>query len=112
MRIYNIDIFTYSKSLHMFIEGKGGDLIVTKLAYLRKKKGLTQDEMAKMLAIGLSTYNQYENLQRSIPIQIAEKIASILDVPVDEIFLPIKFTVSKTRVKRGNKKHEGDIAKN
>jgi putative transcriptional regulator len=79
-------------------------MFMTKLAYLRKKKGLTQDEMAKILTIGLSTYNQYENLQRGIPIQIAEKIASILDITVDEIFLPIKFTVSKTRVEKGEQK--------
>lgn len=85
---------------------------MTKLAYLRKKKGLTQDEMAKILAIGLSTYNQYENLQRGIPFQIAEKIASMFDIPVDEIFLPIKFTVSKTKTAKGDNQDEINITGN
>lgn len=68
---------------------------MTSLASLRKKAGITQEEMAQNLGIGISTYNQYENSQRNIPYQIAEKIAKILNVSVDQIFLPTKFTVSK-----------------
>ena len=74
---------------------------MTKLADLRKEKGLTQEVMAKKLTIGLSTYNQYENLQRGIPFKTAVKIASILNVSVEDIFLPIKFTVSKTKGEGG-----------
>lgn len=66
------------------------------LSELRISKGITQEQMAKKLDIGVSTYNQYENSQRSIPYKIAKKIANILEVKVEDIFLPTRFTVSKT----------------
>lgn len=75
-----------------------------KLAELRKKKGLTQETMARKLDIGLSTYNQYENSQRGIPIRTAKKIALILNIPLEDIFLPIRFTVSKTKPMKRRKK--------
>ncbi|MDO7787900.1 helix-turn-helix transcriptional regulator [Desulforamulus aquiferis] len=65
------------------------------LSKLRISKGITQEQMAKMLGIGVSTYNQHENSQRTIPYEIAEKIAEILDVGIEDIFLPVRFTVSK-----------------
>lgn len=65
------------------------------LASLRQEKGKTQKQMAKILGIGISTYNQYENSQRNIPYEVAKKIADILSVQVEEIFLPVRFTVSK-----------------
>lgn len=68
-----------------------------KLASKRKEAGLTQEDMSKFLGVGVSTYNQYENSQRSIPSDVAAKIAQILQVPHEQIFLPIKFTVSKLR---------------
>jgi len=68
------------------------------LASLRRIEGKTQKQMAKMLGIGISTYNQYENSQRNIPYRIAKEIAYILNVQVDEIFLPVRFTVSKDKV--------------
>ncbi|GFN36983.1 helix-turn-helix transcriptional regulator [Tepidimicrobium xylanilyticum] len=66
------------------------------LSELRISKGITQEQMAKILSIGVSTYNQYENSQRSIPYNIAKKIAETLEVEVEDIFLPTRFTVSKT----------------
>lgn len=66
------------------------------LSEIRNAKKITQEQMAKRLNIGISTYNQYENSQRNIPFDVAEKIATILKVRVDDIFLPIKFTVSKS----------------
>lgn len=67
------------------------------LAFLRQKKGKTQKQMAKILGIGISTYNQYENSQRNIPYGVAKEIADILNVQVEEIFLPVRFTVSKIK---------------
>ena len=66
---------------------------MTALADLRKKAGYTQEEMSKLLNIGLSTYNQYENSQRHIPRDVANKIAAILNVSIEDIFLPTRFTV-------------------
>lgn len=65
------------------------------LAKLRIREGKTQEQMATMLEIGVSTYNQYENSQRNIPYDTAKKIAEILGVKIEDIFLPVKFTVSK-----------------
>lgn len=63
----------------------------------RKSVGITQEAMASQLGIGTSTYCQYENGTRNIPADVAEKICVVLGVPVEEIFLPQKFTVSKTK---------------
>lgn len=38
----------------------------------------------------------YANGHRTIPRQVAERIAYVLDCKLEEIFLPEKFTVSKT----------------
>jgi len=66
------------------------------LESVRKKMGLTQEQMASMLDISVSSYNQYETGARSVPTEIAQKICKILDVDISCIFLPTKFTVSKT----------------
>lgn len=64
---------------------------------LRNKENLTQIEMAKILGISVSAYNMYENGNRKVPEQIASKIAQILKVNMEDIFLPATFTTSKTR---------------
>lgn len=61
----------------------------------RTARGYTQEDMAKLLGIGVSTYNMYENSQRNIPLKIAEEISKLLGMPIDHLFLPTKFTVSK-----------------
>lgn len=63
------------------------------LKTMRKQKGFSQRYMANRLNIGISTYNQYENNNRKIPINIAEAIAKILDVTIYDIFLPVWFTI-------------------
>lgn len=67
------------------------------IADRRKAKGITQEEMAKILGIADSTLSLYESGGRSIPSDIAKKIAVILDVEVSDIFLPLRFTLSKQR---------------
>lgn len=70
---------------------------MNELTNIRKQAGYTQEGMAKILGVGLSTYNQYENCQRSVPSEIAERISKVLKVPRHQIFLPVKFTVSKQK---------------
>jgi len=65
------------------------------LAKVRKQKGKTQTEMAKLLGIGVSTYNLYENGAHKTPREIAVEIARILETEVDAIFLPATFTICK-----------------
>ncbi len=70
--------------------------IIKSLAEVRKEKGFTQEQMASQLGIGVSTYNLYESGKRTVPEEIANKIALILNVKLSSIFSPKKFTVSKT----------------
>lgn len=68
---------------------------MSKLSLERLKHGYTQEYMAKKLDIAVSTYNQYENCNRNIPVEIVNKICFMLKIKVSDIFLPVKFTVSK-----------------
>ena len=74
------------------------------LSELRAKKNITQEQMGKMLGVGTSTYNQYENSQRNIPMNVAEKISEILGVKIEDVFLPVRFTVSKKEDKQNKNK--------
>lgn len=67
------------------------------IAQLRADKGINQNEMAKILGVAESTLSQYETGARTLPYTTANKIAAILDVSIDEIFLPTRFTVSKRK---------------
>lgn len=64
-----------------------------KLDTVRISRGITQENMANQLNIATTTYCQYENGKRMVPRDIAEKISNILCCPVEEIFLPAKFTI-------------------
>lgn len=70
---------------------------MSRLEELRTSKGLTQDVIAAHAGIAISTYSQYENGLRSVPIKTAECIAELLGCELSEIFLPQKFTVSKSQ---------------
>ena len=70
--------------------------IIRSLEDVRKAKDLTQEDMARELNVAVSTYNQYENGARSVPREKAELAAAVLGVSVSDIFLPTKFTISKT----------------
>ena len=60
---------------------------------VRKARGFTQEYVASNIGVATSSYNQYETGARSIPADIAERIANVLGVEVSEIFLPVKFTI-------------------
>ncbi|AFM01506.1 putative transcriptional regulator [Desulfitobacterium dehalogenans ATCC 51507] len=67
------------------------------LKFAREAKGYTQEQMAQLVKIGVSTYNMYEKGNRNVPDYIADRIANVLQIPKDEIFLPVRFTVSKCK---------------
>ncbi|HFZ7051808.1 TPA: helix-turn-helix domain-containing protein [Streptococcus agalactiae] len=54
-----------------------------KLREERKKRGYTQDEMSKLLAIGQSAYAKWENGRTEPTLDNIIKLANILDVTVD-----------------------------
>lgn len=66
------------------------------LAKIREKKGHTQTYMAEVLDISITAYHMYETGQRKIPSSIATRIAEILEVENDDIFLPFRFALRKT----------------
>lgn len=64
-----------------------------KLKEAREKKGFSQKAFSEKIKVPASTYNQYENGERNIPAEIAKVIAKELNVKIDEIFLPLRFTI-------------------
>lgn len=56
------------------------------LRYLRKKKGVTQTEVAKALGIPTTTYNAYETGQNVPRDEVKLKIASYFNRTVQFIF--------------------------
>ncbi len=70
--------------------------MMTDLAKRRKAMGLTQDAVALIAGIAPSTYCYYEIGVRPVPADTAGLIAKALNCEVAHIFLPIKFTVSKS----------------
>lgn len=67
----------------------------TILKVIRKDKRISLSAMAKDLGIGVSRYFLIENGERPATPEIAERIAGILGVAKDVLFLPRSFTVRK-----------------
>ena len=62
----------------------------------RKLCGYSQQEMAEKVGVPTATYNLYEHGKRGIPYERAHKIANVLNVKIEDLFLYKTFTVSKT----------------
>jgi transcriptional regulator with XRE-family HTH domain len=58
----------------------------TKLLERRKAKGLSQNAIAEKLCVYVSNYNRRENGQVKISLKEWEKIANLLDVPIEDIY--------------------------
>lgn len=71
----------------------GGESMANPIEGARTARGFTQEQVAKSVGIPLSSYNQYETGARSVPADIAERIAQALRVEVSDIFLPLKFSI-------------------
>ena len=57
-----------------------------KLKKLRKKKGITQKQIAEKLDITVSFYSQIENKKKKLYYDTAIKIADIFNMHPDDIF--------------------------
>lgn len=73
--------------------------IGTKIKTARKKKGVLQKDMARMLHIPASTYANYEANRREPTIDMICKIADILDVSVDFLIQGNTFTYDEYEAK-------------
>lgn len=56
-----------------------------RIAALRRKKGLKQDDLAQMLEVSPQAVSKWENDQTCPDISLLPKLAKILDVSVDEL---------------------------
>jgi len=61
-------------------------MIKRKLIDSRTKRGISQEKMADLLGLNTSNYNRRESGETQIKIKEWEKIASLLEVPISEIF--------------------------
>ncbi len=57
-----------------------------KLIEVRKSKGYSQNQMAEELCMDVSNYNRREKGQSKVSSSEWEKLASVLEVPVEDIF--------------------------
>lgn len=65
---------------------------MTQIEKKRQEKGYTQQFMADNIEVSVGCYNMYENNQRKIPKDKAERIADILECEISDIFVPFTFT--------------------
>lgn len=59
----------------------------SRLIKLRKERGFTQEDMARLLQITRATYGNYETGYRKPDIETVIKLKKILNVSDDKIFL-------------------------
>jgi len=64
----------------------GRENMNTQLITLRKKKNLTQAEVAKALSISRAYYGMIENKQRAPSLAVAKKIADYFNTRIEDIF--------------------------
>ena len=64
----------------------------TPLFLLRKKIGLSRNEAAVLLKVGLTTLARYENADNDVPCGVAEDMAIIYGVPFEIVRNAIKET--------------------
>lgn len=55
----------------------------TRIAYLRNKRGISQEEFSKILKIGKSTLGMYETDKREPSNEMSVRIATYFDVSLD-----------------------------
>ncbi len=65
---------------------KKGENIMFQLCNLRKKKGLTQIETARLLGVGQSSVSMWEKGESTPRADLLPKIADVLGCTIDELF--------------------------
>ena len=70
---------------------------MTELERLRLSRGLTQEAVSGVVGIAVSTYSLYENGKRTIPRQVAERIAQAVGCKVEDIFYQKNLQLVKAR---------------
>jgi transcriptional regulator with XRE-family HTH domain len=71
-------------------------LVAARLAVLRKRQGLTQDDAAQRLGIALRNYQRMESGRQNLTLQTIEKVARALGVPAHDVLAIPQDRVSST----------------
>ncbi len=69
-----------------------------KLAKIRKDKGLTQEELAKKVGVGIAQVRRYESGSSSPTLEVIKNIAKTLGVSADELIFDENETVPATKI--------------
>ena len=59
----------------------------TKLIELRKRKGLTQEQLAQLVGVRRETIMRLEKAQYNPSLKLAIDIARVVEAPIEEIFV-------------------------
>lgn len=59
---------------------------MSRLAAERQTRGLTQAEVAAQIGVARSTYVAYEHNTRRPPVNVAIRLSTLFDIPVEELF--------------------------
>lgn len=68
-----------------------------RIKYLRKKKGMTQEQLASKLNIGISTLGKIEIGYSGLSIDLLLDIAEFFDVSTDYVLTGAEFNFAKTQ---------------
>ncbi|MEP3570166.1 MAG: helix-turn-helix transcriptional regulator, partial [Flavobacteriaceae bacterium] len=70
------------------------------IKHLRRKKNLSQSDLAKEIGVSLRTIQLYEKKDANIPIKNLTKIASFFDLSIAELYLQEVSETRETYVRR------------
>jgi len=63
-------------------------IIGQRIKFFREKAGLTQNQLAELAEISREAIGNYEKDRRMPPVDIAQRIASALEISVDDLIYP------------------------
>jgi len=69
-----------------------------KLAKMRKEKGLTQDDLAKKVGVGIAQMRRYEKGASSPTLEVIKNMSRTLGVSADELIFDENEKVASTRI--------------
>ena len=84
-----LDIFCkacYTKNAKSTLHFKGGHLLKTKIAQLRKERRISQEQLANAVGVTRQTITSLEVEKYTASLILAYKIARFFDLTIEEVF--------------------------
>jgi putative transcriptional regulator len=69
--------------------------VIHRLKTVRMKKGFLQKQLSDAVGVSESYYSQLENGSRRMSLPVAQKIAQVLGVSLDDLFMPCNLAYCK-----------------